>query len=524
MGDLFDGYVRHEFYDEMFQPDGLPRAGWETLTKALERTTISTLRERVKLFESGFRERGITFAFAGQERTFPLDPIPRIIELSEWEIVSRGVVQRVKALEAFLHDIYEGDAEVVSDGVVPNRVIRSSTQMLRKAWGIRPENGVRIHVAGLDLIRDESGKFCVLEDNVRTPSGISYVLENRRAMSRVLPELFASYSILGVSEYPSRLLTALRAATPDTSSEPNIVLLTPGVYNSAYFEHSFLARQMGVHLVEGRDLVCRDNFVYMKTTYGEVKVDVIYRRVDDDFLDQVQFRPDSMLGVPGLLNAARSGRVTIANAIGNGVADDKLTYCYVPDLIKYYLGEEAILPNIDTYRLWEPEHLSHVLSRLDEMVIKPVDASGGKGVVLGPQADKSELDDLRVKIAENPRSFVAQRLVHFSAAPTATDAGIEPRHVDLRPFAINEGDGVYVCPGGLTRVALPKGSMIVNSSQGGGSKDTWVIERGIPADSLGKKYQIDRVQEPNEIDGTDLQGSRSESEVPRWSVDQQQQQ
>ena len=490
VGDLFDGYQRHPYFDEMFDSDGMPRPGWEMLAKALERTSIDTLRQRVKVFESGFRDRGITFAFGGQERTFPLDPLPRVIGADEWETVERGVAQRVRALEAFLADAYVGTADVVADGIIPNSVVRSSTQFVRKAWGVPYVNGVRIHVSGLDLIRDETGRFCVLEDNVRTPSGISYVLENRRAMARVLPELFSSYSILGVSDYPARLLNALRSSTPNSGSDPNVVVLTPGVYNSAYFEHSFLARQMGVYLVEARDLICRDNNVYMRTTSGELRVDVIYRRVDDEFLDQVQFRPDSVLGVPGLINAARSGRVTIANGVGNGVADDKLTYCYVPEIIKYYLGENPILPNIETFRMWEPDHLSYVLAHMDEMVIKPVDASGGKGVVLGPLSTKQELLNLRTLIRENPRGFVAQRLVHFSAAPTATESGIEPRHVDLRPFAINDAGSIWVAPGGLTRVALPRGSMVVNSSQGGGSKDTWVIERRKGIDFRGEAKRV----------------------------------
>jgi len=331
-------------------------------------------------------------------------------------------------------------------------------------------------VAGIDLIRDEQGKFRVLEDNVRVPSGVSYVLENRRATMQALPELFAGVRARTVSEYPSKLLQSLRAAAPRGISDPTVVLLTPGAFNAAYFEHALLARTMGVELVEGRDLVCANNKVKMRTTSGERRVDVIYRRVDDAFLDPVQFRPDSVLGCPGLLTAARAGNVTIANAVGNGVADDKLLYTYLPDLLRYYLGEEPIIANVDTYRLEEPDHLAEVIDRLDELVLKPVDGSGGKGIVIGPQAEKAELDELRIKVLDDPRGWIAQQVVNLSTVPTVIGDRIAPRHVDLRPFAVNTGDGIWVLPGGLTRVALPEGSLVVNSSQGGGSKDTLVLD------------------------------------------------
>jgi uncharacterized circularly permuted ATP-grasp superfamily protein len=331
-------------------------------------------------------------------------------------------------------------------------------------------------VAGVDLVRDADGVFKVLEDNLRTPSGISYVVENRRTMARVFPELFASHRVRPVGGYPARLLEALRAsASPRGGADPNVVVLTPGIYNSAYFEHSFLARQMGVELVEGRDLVCRDDVLYMRTTDGEQRVDVVYRRVDDAFLDPVHFRPDSLVGCPGILNAARSGNVTIANAVGNGVADDKLVYTYVPALVEYYLGEKPLLPNVTTYRLEDPDQRAEALGRLDQLVVKPVDASGGYGIVVGPVASDEQIEETRLAIAAAPRNFIAQDVVTLSTSPTKIGDRLCARHVDLRPFAVNDGTKVWVVPGGLTRVALPEGSLVVNSSQGGGSKDTWVL-------------------------------------------------
>ena len=380
----------------------------------------------------------------------------------------------MRTLEAFLSDIYS-DARVIADGVLPSQLVTSSTHFQRAVWGIQPGNGVRIHVAGVDLIRNPAGDVRVLEDNVRVPSGVSYVMTNRNAMITAMPEAFANQRIRPVAGYPTRLLTALRKAAPPGVDEPSVVVLTPGVYNSAYFEHTLLARTMGVELVEGRDLECRRGKVFMRTTAGLQRVDVIYRRVDDEFLDPVHFRSDSMLGVPGLVNAVRTGGVTLANAIGNGVADDKLIYTYVPDLIRYYLREEPILPNVDTWRLEDDDAREEVLDRLEDLVVKPVDGSGGKGIVIGPRATKAELDALRRRVTEDPRGWIAQPVVQLSTVPTLIEDCLQPRHVDLRPFAVNNGEGVWVLPGGLTRVALPEGELVVNSSQGGGSKDTWVL-------------------------------------------------
>jgi len=433
------------------------------------------LAERGRLIDAYFNRQGITFSLAGKERPLPLDLVPRLLSAAEWRVIEQGVAQRIRALEMFLADIY-GAQRVLDDEIVPRRLIASSSHFHRAAWGIEPPNGVRIHVAGIDLIRDEQGVFAVLEDNLRCPSGVSYVLENRRALAHVLPELFSDQRVQPVTEYPERLMDALLAAAPAGVADPQVAVLTPGVHNSAHFEHAFLARRMGVELVEGRDLYCRDDQVWMRTVRGAKPVHVLYRRIDDDYLDPVHFRPDSVLGVPGLLNAARAGRVTVANAVGNGVADDKAIYPYVPALIEYYLGERAILPNIDTYDLQDLEQREFVLGNLDRMVLKPVDGSGGYGLVVGDQASDAELSVLAGQVRTDPRSWIAQRIVRLSTCPTLVDGGeLAPRHVDLRPFAVNDGDNIYVLPGGLTRVALPEGSLVVNSSQGGGSKDTWVV-------------------------------------------------
>ncbi len=474
MGDLFDGYARGAAWDEVFSADGTPHPESAALHAALREMTAEDLASRSTALTRAFRDQGITFSLSGEERTFPLDLVPRVVTAQEWVGVERGVQQRVKALELFLADVY-GEQACVRDGIVPLRVITSSSAHCRAAQGVTPANGVRVHVSGVDLIRDEAGTFRVLEDNLRTPSGISYVVENRRAMARVFPELFTTHRVRPVAEYPSRLLHALRAAAPAGAYNPTVVVLTPGVYNSAYFEHSLLARLMGVELVEGRDLICREGKVWMRTTAGEQRVDVVYRRIDDDFLDPLHFRPDSMVGCPGILNAARLGNVTIANAVGNGVADDKLIYTYVPELIRYYLGEEPVLDNIDTHRLDDPDECAWVLDHLDELVLKPVDGSGGKGLVIGPQATAEELEALGAAIRLDPRGWIAQRVVQLSTSPTSVGDRLAPRHVDLRPFAVNDGENIWVVPGGLTRVALPEGSLVVNSSQGGGSKDTWVL-------------------------------------------------
>lgn len=486
MANLFDGYGvatrarrRVEPWDEMFGDISSPqgnqvRAPYREIHSALAQMTQDELRGRTEALASSYLAQGVTFDFAGEERPFPLDAVPRVIPQAEWAEVESGVQQRVLALEKFLADVY-GEQRAVADGVIPARLISSSSHFHRQAAGVVSANGVRIQVSGIDLIRDEHGTWRVLEDNVRVPSGVSYVISNRRVMAQTLPELFTSMRVRPVGDYPQKLLNALRAAAPAGVEDPVAVVLTPGVYNSAYFEHALLARLMGVELVEGRDLFCSGGRVYMRTTAGPSRVDVIYKRVDDEFIDPLQFRADSMLGSPGLMLAARLGNVTIANAVGNGVADDKLVYTYLPDLIRYYLSEEPILPNVDTWRLEDPGALEEVLDRLDELVVKPVDGSGGKGLVVGPDATRAELDTLAAQLRKDPRGWIAQPVVQLSTIPTLVDDGMRPRHADLRPFAVNDGNEVWVLPGGLTRVAMPEGQLVVNSSQGGGSKDTWVV-------------------------------------------------
>ncbi|BCJ72331.1 hypothetical protein CS0771_18750 [Catellatospora sp. IY07-71] len=519
MADLFEDYPLGPGWDEMFGTPDQPRSTYEALHATLRPLAGGELRVRAEVLARAFLDQGITFALKGVERPFPLDIVPRIIAAEQWRHVEAGVGQRVRALEAFLADVY-GEGAVLADGIVPRRLIVTSAHFHREAAGIVPPNGVRVHVAGVDLIRDEAGEFRVLEDNVRTPSGVSYVMENRRAMAHALPEAFTATRVRPVESYPGMLLQALRAAAPAGVDDPTVVVLTPGVHNSAYFEHALLAREMGVELVEGRDLVCAGNEVAMRTTAGEQRVDVIYRRIDDEFLDPVHFRADSMLGCAGLLNAARAGNVTIANAVGNGVADDKLLYTYVPDLIRYYLGEEPILPNVETYRLDDPDVRTHVLGRLDELVLKPVDGSGGAGIVIGSQATDEQLEHVRQRIVLDPRGWIAQREVKLSMVPTLIEDRLRPRHVDLRPFAVNDGSQVRVLPGGLTRVALPEGALVVNSSQGGGSKDTWVLtEPGAPAEDW---------YDPAAWDGPDgvavIPSPRRPDPGPGQSGNQQQQQ
>ncbi|MEE1620232.1 circularly permuted type 2 ATP-grasp protein [Zafaria sp. J156] len=479
MSDLFADYAaaqdRSTAFDEMFERDHAVREAYRQVSAALGELTPADVAARADSMARTFLDKGVTFDFAGEERPFPLDIVPRVLSGEEWHVLEVGVAQRVKALEAFLDDVYD-KMHVVADGVVPRKLITSSAHFHRQVHGFKPAGGVRVHISGIDLVRDEAGTFRVLEDNVRVPSGVSYVMENRRAMAKGLPEAFGQQNIRGVDEYPRRLLAALRKTAPGGVEDPNVVVLTPGVFNSAYFEHTLLAGLMGVELVEGRDLVCRGNRVYMRTTEGEQRVDVIYKRIDDEFFDPQQFRADSVLGCPGIINAARAGNVTIANAIGNGVADDKLIYSYVPDLIRYYLHEDPVIPNVDTYRLEEPAAREEVLDRLAELVVKPVDGSGGKGLVIGPDASRAELDALRARVLKDPRGWIAQPVLQLSTVPTMAGDRFSPRHVDLRPFAVNDGDDVWVLPGGLTRVALKEGSLIVNSSQGGGSKDTWVVD------------------------------------------------
>ncbi len=477
MADIFDGYLLAEAWDEMFAAPGKPREVYGALVSVLQPMDPGELRYRADQLARVFTDRGVTYDYAGEERAFPTDLIPRVIDSSEWDLVSRGVRQRVRVLEAFLEDVY-GAGRAFDDGVLPWSLIFTSQRFRREVAGLTPPNGVRVHVAGIDLIRDERGKFRVLEDNVRVPSGVSYVLENRLAMTRLFPALYSDQKIHQVDEYPSRLLTALRAAAPDGVVEPFVVVLTPGVHNAAYFEHTLLARLMGVELVEGRDLFCQNNRVYVHTTHGRRPVDVIYRRVDDDWLDPLHFRPDSLLGCPGLVNAARHGNVTIANGIGNGVADDKLIYTYVPDLIRYYLREEPVLENVESYRLDDPDVLDWVLSEAGSLVLKPVDGAGGAGIVIGPKATAEELAAVTAQVRANPRGWMAQQPVALSTSPVLVGEKLAPRHIDLRPFAVNDGTDVWVLPGGLTRVALKEGELKVNSSMGGGSKDTWVLDKG----------------------------------------------
>ena len=510
-------------FDEMFDGKGNARASHRTLNRAIERLGPTGLEERARLRDAYLDQQGITFTLSGRERPLPMDLIPRIITASEWRVIETGVVQRIRALEAFLSDLY-GPAEVLADGIIPRKLVLTSSHFHRAANGFDPPNGVRIHVSGIDLIRDEAGQFCVLEDNLRNPSGVSYVLENRRAQAHVLPEVFAGHMVRSIEEYPERLLDALLAAAPKGVDDPTVVVLSPGVFNSAHYEHAFLARRMGCELVEGRDLYCRDGFVWMRTTAGPERVHVIYRRIDDDFLDPLHFRFDSVLGVPGILNAARAGNVTIGNAVGNGVADDKAIYPYVPDLIAYYLNESPILPNVDTYDLQDIDQRDFVLENANRMVLKPSDASGGYGLVIGSKASDEEIAVVSAKVREDPRGWIAQPVVTFSTYPTAMEDGsLEPRHVDLRPFAVNMGEDIHVLPGGLTRVALPRGSLVVNSSQGGGSKDTWVLEDTEVEDRRAASRPVRRVRRPPGRGMPRARGPLVHNERQRQQEGQQQQ-
>ena len=480
MTTLFDGYATDDLFDEVFHDDGTVRPHYEQLVTRLRHLDPQDLERRERIRDEIFRTAGITFTVygddAGVERTFPMDLVPRIIPADEWAHVEAGVEQRVTAMNRFLEDLYVGEQAAIRDGVVPRWLVQTASGFRREAFGIPVPHAARCLVSGVDLVRDRDGAYVVLEDNLRNPSGISYVLENRAAMTRVLPLAFTQERVRPVDHYGASLLRALHSVAPAAAGEhPVAVVLTPGVYNSAYFEHAFLARQMGVELVEGRDLVVDEHVVHMRTTQGLRRVDVIYRRIDDDFLDPVVFRPDSTLGVPGLLSAARAGNVTVVNAVGNGVADDKAFYAFVPDLIRFYLGEEPILPNVETYVLWDDEQRREVLDRIDEVVIKPVAESGGAGILIGPHASDAEIAETRQRVAADPRGFIAQEMVRLSRHPTLVGDAMEGRHVDLRPFAIS-GESVEVVPGGLTRVALRRGSLVVNSSQGGGSKDTWVLQ------------------------------------------------
>ncbi len=473
--------------DEYFRADGTPREHVRRITAGLEAMGAETLLETGRRRDTIFVDQGITFEVtgagyeAGNPRAFPLDLVPRIIEADDWREIELGVAQRLRALNAFTDDVYH-DHEIVRAGIVPWSLIVSRSHFARPVHGVRPPGGIYCHVAGCDLVRGADGRWLVLEDNVRTPSGISYVLENRIAMARLVPDLFNDYRIRPIDRYPELLLESLRRSAPASDGEPTVVVWTPGPANSAYFEHAFLARQMGVELVEASDLVIRDQVCYMQTTAGMARVHAIYRRLDDDFVDPLEFRPDSLLGVPGLLRAYRAGTVAIANAIGTGVADDKAIYAFVPEMIRFYLGEEPLLDNVPTWLMSNPEDREMAMGRLAELVVKPTGESGGKGVFIGPEASADQVAQQRMLVEADPDRWIAQETVALSTVPTVmADGTLAPRHVDLRPFAVM-GDQVRVIPGGLTRVALQEGSMIVNSSQGGGSKDTWVLDDGVAAE------------------------------------------
>ena len=473
----FAGYLLGSAYDEMFVAPGVARPSHQALFQRLHELSAADLHQRQRTADGAFLNQGITFTVYGDnegtERIFPYDLLPRIITASEWATIERGLTQRITALNLFLHDIYNG-AKILADGVLPHELIFTCQHYRREMRGVRVPRNIYVSVIGTDLIRTPDGQFVVLEDNLRVPSGVSYMLNNRQVMKRIFPRLFANYGVRPIDHYGQALLATLRALAPANRPDPTIVLLTPGVYNSAYFEHTFLARQMGIELVEGRDLLVHDNIVYMRTTAGLCRVDVIYRRIDDDFIDPLAFRHDSILGVAWLLNAYRAGNVGLSNALGTGIADDKAIYAYVPKIIKYYLGEEPILNNVQTYLLDDPSERKYVLEHLGELVVKAVGESGGYGMLIGPHSTKVQIEAFRAKIIADPRNYIAQPTISLSAAPCFIDGQIEPRHVDLRPYILN-GESVTIVPGGLTRVALRRGSLVVNSSQGGGSKDTWVL-------------------------------------------------
>jgi len=473
----FSQYSLDKAYDEMFQKGGVARPAYGELYQRLLELSMDTLYERQQAADVAFLNQGITFTVyggnEGTERVWPYDLLPRIITSDEWEGIERGLTQRITALNLFLKDIYH-EGRILKEDIVPRALVYSCKHYRREMQGLNVPHDTYISIVGSDLIRLPDGMFAVLEDNLRVPSGVSYMLTNRQVMKNVFPTLFGSYDVRPIDHYGQALLNTLASLAPIMRPDPTIVLLTPGVYNSAYFEHTYLARQMGIELVEGRDLLVHDNIVYTRTTGGLRRVDVIYRRIDDDFLDPLAFRPDSTLGVPGLLNAYRAGNVSLANAIGTGIADDKALYAYVPAIIRYYLGEEAILPNVETYLLTNASHKQYVLEHLDELVIKAVGESGGYGMLIGPYSTEVQREEFRQAILANPRNYIAQPTLALSRAPCFLEGQIEPRHVDLRPFILN-GDRVTIVPGGLTRVALKRGSLVVNSSQGGGSKDTWVL-------------------------------------------------
>jgi len=480
---LFDAYQTDSFHDEMFDAQGAVRPEARLLLETLQSLEEGHLQRCQHAAERMLLQMGITFNVygeaAGTERIFPFDLIPRIVPAAEWERMERGLKQRIRALNAFIDDIYH-DQKILKDKVIPEEVIRSAASYRPQIHGINPPGGVWCHITGTDLIRHGDGEVYVLEDNLRVPSGVSYVLENRDLMKRTFPEVFEGLRVRPVDDYPGNLLETLESLAPEgCGGDPVVVLLTPGMYNSAYFEHSFLAQKMGIPLVQGSDLTVEDDIVWMQTTRGPRRVDVIYRRIDDDFLDPAVFREDSLLGVRGIVGAYRKGNVTLANAPGNGVADDKVIYAYVPAMIKYYEGEDAILPNVPTFLCWRDADRQHVLQNLDKLVVKAANEAGGYGMLVGPHSTKAQQDEFAAKITENPRNYIAQPTLALSRVPTLIGDKLEGRHVDLRPYVLYGRDSIEVLPGGLTRVALRKGSLVVNSSQGGGSKDTWVLAGGV---------------------------------------------
>lgn len=475
---LFGGYELGGFFDEMFDEAGQPRPHYKRLHQTLGALTAQEFRARCELADLTLLNQGITFTVYGDtqgvEKPFPVDLVPRIVPAAEWRLLSRGLEQRVRALNLFLHDVYHQE-RILKDGRIPRELIVNAPNYRRAFAGADVPADIYVHVCGTDLIRDADGSYRVLEDNCRTPSGVSYMIENRLILMRAFPSLFRENRVRPVDDYPGVLLHNLRQLAPAWQDDPVVVLLSPGVYNSAYFEHAFLAQQMGIELVEGRDLFVQDNCVYMKTTQGPKRVDVIYRRIDDDFLDPLAFRPESVLGVPGIVNAYRAGNVALANGIGTGVADDKAVYPYVPEMIRYYLGEDPLLEQVPTYCAWRADDLKYIVENLEQLVVKATNESGGYGMLIGPQASSDEIAEFRDRVRSNPREYIAQPLISLSRSPCFFSDGFEGRHIDLRPYILTGKDGVTIVPGGLSRVALRKGSYVVNSSQGGGSKDTWVL-------------------------------------------------
>jgi len=473
----FEHYEVEEFFDEIFGENGKPRASARKLVDNIENLPDGELLNRQRAAERALLQMGITFNVygerAGMEKIFPFDLVPRIVPAAEWSRIERGLKQRITALNLFIDDLYH-DQKILKDGIVPADIVLSSKAYRKQCIGFNPPRKIWCHITGTDLVRHRDGQVYVLEDNLRCPSGVSYVLENRAVMKSMFPQVFAASKVRPVANYPSRLRDMLEFLAPDHITSPRCVLLTPGIYNSAYFEHSFLAQQMGIELVEGRDLIVDDGYVCMRTTKGFERVDVIYRRIDDDFIDPQCFRPDSMLGVPGLMEVYRNGNVALANAPGGGVADDKVVYAYVPRIVKYYLGEDIMLQNVPTYICSEADDLKYVLEHVEELVIKAANESGGYGMLVGPHSTQEQREEFREKVKADPRNYIAQPTLALSRVPTLVDGHFEGRHVDLRPYTLY-GKDIFVMPGGLTRVALKKGSLVVNSSQGGGSKDTWVL-------------------------------------------------